>query len=109
LAALAGAAAALATSGALPASAALPPSQYVVPVRRRARCRHGGAVINAVAGSSGSPAEFLDGYRAGPLVPFIAAVIGVAATVFPSCSTTATNAWRHGFEFRWGCSPSCPR
>jgi hypothetical protein len=92
LAALAGAAAALATSGALPASAALPPSQYVVPVRRRARCRHGGAVINAVAGSSGSPAEFLDGYRAGPLVPFIAAVIGVAATVFPSCSTTATNA-----------------
>ena len=78
--------------GALPASAALPPSQHVVPVPRRARCRHGGAVINAVAGSSGSPAEFLDGYRARPLVSFIAAVIGVAATVFPSCSTTATNA-----------------
>lgn len=50
------------------------------------------AVINAVAASSGSPAEFLDGTRAGPLVPFIAAVIGVAATVCPSCSTTATNA-----------------
>jgi Major Facilitator Superfamily len=47
------------------------------------------AVINAVARSRASPAELLDGYRAGLLVPLIAAAIGVVATLNSSRSTTA--------------------